>query len=166
MSYSWKASMTSGISLSASCRQKGLPRHILCLQGLSCRGGSAPDRGGRANFKYCNTAFQGNQGMDFEPKISLFFGWAPSIICTVCTEGTAVPRPSKLTDRKGESVSHKITAGRHGERLEQFLPEQRPSGSVELGTAAESGKKVSVITFYKGISCIFRIHPNQLAADA
>ncbi len=54
--------------------------------------------------------------------------------------------------------------------MDQFLPQLRhlqkcPPGPIEPGTAAELWKKVPVVTFYKGIPGIFRIYPNQLAAD-
>ena len=85
--------------------------------------------------------------MDLEAEIGFFFGRAPSIICPVLTERAAVAGTSKFTDRKGKAVNHKITAGRYWKGIDQFLPEQlrhlqkRPSGSVEPGTAAESGKR-------------------------
>ena len=53
---------------------------------------------GRGALKSCGIALQGNQGMDLEAKIGLFFGRTPAIICTICTERTAIPGPPKLTD--------------------------------------------------------------------
>lgn len=72
---------------------------------------------GWGDLKSCDIALQGNQGMNLEAKIGFFFGRVPAIICTICTEGTIVPGPPKLTDWEGEAVNHKITAGWYGEWL-------------------------------------------------
>ncbi len=171
--------MTSGISLACACHPKGLPRYILCLQGLPGQIGFLQDPGDlpghplrSGDLKCYDIAFQGDHGMDLEAEIGLFLGRAPSVICPVLTERTAVVGTSEFTDGKRKAVNHKITADRYWKGMDQFLPEQlrhlqkRPSGPVEPGTAEESGKEVAVFTFYKRIPGIFRIHSNQLAADA
>ena len=126
---------------------------------------------GWGDLKSCDIALQGNQGMSLEAKIGFFFGRAPAIICTICTEGATVPGPLKLTDWEGEAVNHKITAGWYGEWLGQPLTDQLchlqkgSSGPVEPCAAADLGKEMAEIPFYKGIPGVFRVYPRQFAAD-
>ena len=63
--------------------------------------------GCRCNLKRRNVSFQCDQGMNLEAKIGLFFRWALSIIGPIRTEGVAITRPSKLTDRKRKAVDYK-----------------------------------------------------------
>ena len=71
--------------------------------------------GCRGDIKSRDIALQSNHGMDLEAEISLFFGRAFSIICTIRTEGTAIPVTPEFTDWKGEAVNYKVTAGWYGE---------------------------------------------------
>lgn len=77
----------------------------------------------------------------------------------------------KLADWKGKAVNDKITADWYRKELCQMLAEQfcylqkSSPGSVEAGTAAESGKQMPVIAFHKKILCFLRICASPFAAD-
>jgi len=109
--------------------------------------------------------------MNLEAKIGLFFRWALSIIGPIRTEGVAITRPSKLTDRKREAIDYKKTAVWDGKNLANLLTEQfghlqkGPSGSIEPGTAAQIWEKMPVIAFYKGIPGIFGVYTDEFAAN-
>ncbi len=62
--------------------------------------------------------------MNLEAEIGLFLGRAPSVICPVLTEGTAVAGTSELTDGKRKAVNHKIMTDRYRKGMDQFLTEQ------------------------------------------
>ena len=110
--------------------------------------------------------------MNLEAKIGLFFRWALSIIGPIRTEGVAITRPSKLTDRKREAIDYKKTAVWDGKNLANLLTEQfghlqkGPSGPVEPSTTAQIWKKMPVVAFYEGVPGIFGVYTNEFAANA
>ena len=171
--------MTSGISLACTCHPKGLPRYILCLPGLP----------GQIRFLQDPGALPGHPRRPGWPQMLWYslprWSWRGpwSRNRSLSWKGTFrnLPRPhgkngsnghARTYRRKRKAVNHKITASWYRKGMDQFLPKQLrhlqqcPPGPVEPGTATKFGKEVPVVTFYKRIPGIFRIHPNQLAADA
>ncbi len=124
-----------------------------------------------SDLKRCDISFQRDQGMNLKAEISLFFRRAFPIIGSICTGGAAVTRPSKLTDRKWETINDKIAAVWDRKHLTDVLTEQfcdlqkGSSGSVKPGTATQIGEKVPIIAFYKGIPGIFGGYAKEFATN-
>ena len=116
--------MTSGISLSCTCHQKGFSGIAFVPKDHQTKAllHKIPEpfpviHRCRGDLKCRDIAFQRDQGMDLEAEISLFFGRTFPIICPVYTERTAITRTPKLADRERKAVNHKMTAGRCGNVL-------------------------------------------------
>ena len=80
--------------------------------------------GRRSNLKRCDISFQRDQSMDLKAEIRLFFRRAFSIIGPIRPKGTAVTRPSELTDWKRKAVDYKIAAAWNRKNPVDFLTKQ------------------------------------------